>query len=185
MFCIVGLGNPGREYAETKHNVGFWVLDALAEIHGISADRRRFRALFGKGFIGKHEVVLVKPQTFMNSSGQSASLIARFYKIDPADMLVIYDDMAIPPGTMRIRRKGSAAGHRGIQDVMDCLGTDKISRLRIGIGQCTSGQDARQYVLSPFRPADRKLVDDVVIDAAQCVKYLLDEGIDAAMNKFN
>jgi PTH1 family peptidyl-tRNA hydrolase len=185
MHCIVGLGNPGREYGNTRHNIGFWVVDALAQAHGVAVNRRRFRSLFGKGIIRGHEALMVKPQIFMNNSGQPVDLVARFYKLDPAKLLVIYDDIALELGAIRLRRKGSAGGHRGMQNVIDCMGTDEVPRLRLGIGAPPPGQDSRHYVLSPFRASELKAAEQLVADAADCVRYLLDNGVDAAMNKFN
>ena len=185
MHCIVGLGNPGREYGNTRHNIGFWVVDALADAHGIAANRRRFRSLFGKGRIGSHEVLLVKPQIFMNNSGQPVDLVARFYKVDPSDIVIIYDDIALDIGKMRLRRKGSAGGHRGMQNIIDCMGTDEIPRLRLGIGSPPQTQDSRHYVLSPFKRSEEPAIERLIDDAAACVRYLLDNGIDDAMNEFN
>ena len=185
MHCIVGLGNPGREYGNTRHNIGFWVVDALAEAHGVAVNRRRFRSLFGKGVIRGHDVLLVKPQIFMNNSGQPVDLVARFYRIDPADVLIIYDDIALELGAMRLRPKGSAGGHKGMRSVIDCMGTDAVPRLRLGVGAPPPGQDSRNYVLSPFRSTELKAAEKLVEDAIDCVRRLLDDGIDAAMNSFN
>ncbi len=185
MHCIVGLGNPGREYGNTKHNIGFWVVDALAEVHGIPVNRRRFRSLFGKGRVAGHEVLLVKPQVFMNNSGQSVDLVARFYQLAPSDLLIIYDDIALEPGTVRLRRKGSAGGHKGMQNIIGCIGTDEIPRVRLGIGSPPTSQDARHYVLSPFKPAQQQIADELASEAVHCIEFVLKEGIEAAMNKFN
>ncbi len=185
MHCIVGLGNPGREYGNTKHNIGFWVVDALAEAHGIPVKRRRFRSLLGKGRVGDYQVLLVKPQIFMNNSGQAVDLVARFYRLAPSDLLVIYDDIALEPGTLRLRRKGSAGGHKGMQNLIDCLGTDQIPRIRLGIGSPLPAQDARSYVLSPFKPAEQKTAEELVAQAVECIEFVLKEGIEAAMNEFN
>jgi PTH1 family peptidyl-tRNA hydrolase len=185
MHCIVGLGNPGQEYGNTRHNIGFRVIDALTEAHGIPVQRRRFRSLFGKGILGGHQVILVKPQIFMNNSGQSVDLVARFYDLDPSQLLIVYDDMALELGKLRVRPGGSAAGHKGIRDIMDRLRTDQIPRLRLGIGAALSGQDARNYVLSPFKRGEEKIVEDMVAEAVRCVRMVLDDGLEATMNRFN
>ncbi len=185
MHCIVGLGNPGREYGSTRHNIGFWTVDALAEVHGIAVQRRRFRSLFGKGRIADEEVLLVKPQIFMNNSGQPVDLVARFYQLRPSDLLIIYDDIALEPGRLRLRRKGSAGGHKGMQNIMDCLGTDEIPRLRLGIGSPPPAQDARHYVLSPFTTAEQEAAEQLVAEAIKCVELVIKDGIEATMNRFN
>ncbi len=185
MHCIVGLGNPGREYGRTRHNIGFWVIDALAERHGINVQRRRFRALFGKGRIAGYEALVLKPQIFMNNSGQPVDLVARFYGLTPSDLLIIYDDIALEMGQLRVRRKGSPGGHKGMANVIDCLGTDEIARIRLGIGSPPPAQDARHYVLSPFRPSEQDIADELIFKAVDAVEFILAEGIEAAMNKFN
>lgn len=185
MHCIVGLGNPGREYGRTRHNIGFWVMDALAERHGINVQRRRFRSLFGKGRIAGHEALVVKPQIFMNNSGQPVDLVARFYRLDPSDLLIVYDDIALETGQLRVRRKGSPGGHKGMRNIIDCLGTDEIPRVRLGIGAPPPAQDARHYVLSPFKPSEQDIADELIFKAANAVEFILTEGLDAAMNKFN
>lgn len=185
MHCIVGLGNPGREYGNTRHNIGFWVVDALAEAYGISVQRRRFRSLFGKGVLAGHQVLLVKPQIFMNNSGQPVDLVARFYELEPSRLLIIYDDIALELGKLRLRPRGSAGGHKGMQNIMDCLGTDQIPRLRLGISAPPPRQDARHYVLSPFKPAEEKIAEEMVAEAVRCVRMVLDDGLEASMNRIN
>jgi PTH1 family peptidyl-tRNA hydrolase len=180
---IVGLGNPGREYEKTRHNAGFEALDSIASAVGIGVNSRKFGALVGTGEYKDKKLILVKPQEFMNRSGQAVATVLGFYKLAPADLIVVLDDMALEPGVVRLRPKGSAGGHNGLADIIEKLGTSDFARLRIGIGQ--SPFEARDYVLSRPSPEERKLIDEAVDTAKKAVLAWLTDGIDAAMNKFN
>ena len=151
MFIIAGLGNPSAQYEGTRHNVGFDVIDRLSEKYNISVDSKKHRALIGKGIIDGQKVILVKPQTFMNLSGESIRSIIDYYKVDPEqELLVIYDDISLDVGQLRIREKGSAGGHNGIKNIIDQLGTQVFPRIKIGVGEKPKGYDLADYVLGHF-----------------------------------
>ncbi len=185
MHAICCLGNPGPQYAQTRHNVGFLVADLLAARHRIDLRRNRFRAVFGRGKIDARDVIVFKPQTFMNDSGDAAWRIAQFFKIPRENFIVVYDDMALELGTIRLRPGGSDAGHRGLRSVAETLHTSDIARLRLGISSPPAGVDARAWVLSPFRPVERERVQDMVARGAEALEWWLAEGIESAMNEFN
>jgi PTH1 family peptidyl-tRNA hydrolase len=181
---IAGLGNPGDKYAGTRHNIGFEVVDSLARKLGFDVRKKKFGGLFGEGIVEGKKVLLLKPMQFMNRSGQVTATAAGFYRLDKKDVLIITDDMALEPGRIRIRSKGSAGGHNGLGDIIAKLGGEDFARLRVGIGQSNLA-DAADYVLS--RPAgdEREPLDKAIERAAQAAICWLEEGIDAAMNKFN
>jgi PTH1 family peptidyl-tRNA hydrolase len=182
---VVGLGNPGRQYANMRHNVGFWCVERLARESSIAFTRRRRHAVSGEGTIGGVPVVLAKPRTFVNDSGRAiTSLLAR-YGASPADLLVVYDDMDLPQGELRLRPSGSAGGHNGMKSILEAIGTQSFARLRIGIGRPPVGVDEVEYVLGAMAPEERKRADEVVERATQAVICTLAEGIDVAMNRFN
>lgn len=185
MLCLVGLGNPGQEYAETRHNVGFRVIDLLAVRHQIAVTRRRHRAVYGRGRIGDQECLLVKPQTFMNSSGDAVLRLLLYYHLTPGDVLVIYDDLALDLGVLRLRRSGSDAGHKGLRSIIHYLRTDEVARLRLGIGQLPPGGDAQNYVLSGFAKSEQDRVDEMIVRGAEAAEVYAREGLDVAMNRFN
>lgn len=185
MHAIVCLGNPGAQYADTRHNVGFRVADQLAAQHGIDLRRRRLRSVFGRGTIAGRDVLVVKPQTFMNDSGDAARRVVQFFKIAQSDFLVVYDDIALDLGAIRLRPGGSDAGHKGMRSIAAHLGTLDIVRLRLGIGAPPEGMTARDWVLSDFKAAEREQVEDMVARAAEAVEVFLGEGLEAAMNRFN
>jgi len=185
MHAIICLGNPGHEYADTRHNVGFRVADYLATRHRIDLRRHRLRATFGRGQIADHDALLVKPQTFMNDSGDAARRIIQFFKIQQPDVIAVYDDIALELGVLRARRGGSDGGHKGMRSVAQYLGTPDVARLRLGIGAPPPGGEARDYVLSSFKPGEFEKVDDMIARAAEAVEYWLQHGIEAAMNRFN
>ena len=185
MLIIAGLGNPGKEYENTRHNAGFMVMDALAEKIGADISEKKHKALCGKGVIGGEKVILMKPQTYMNSSGESIRAAADYYKVDPEDILVVYDDISLALGQLRIRAKGSAGGHNGIKDIIRRLGTEKFIRIRVGVGAKPKDWDLADFVLGHFSDSDRKLVDEGIRDAAEAVELILSEGVDVAMNKYN
>ena len=186
MFLIVGLGNPGKQYEHTRHNIGFDVMDALAEKYNISISEKKHKALCGKGVINGVKVVLAKPQTYMNLSGESVAELLSYYKMDPEEeMIVIYDDIDLDPGQLRIRKKGSAGGHNGIKNIIQELGTQKFVRIKVGVGAKPQGWDLADYVLGRFGSEDRKLVDEAQDRACKAVELILSDGPDAAMNEFN
>lgn len=181
---VVGLGNPGTKYQGTRHNVGFEVVDRLADGGPRPTFSRKFDGLVAEAEIDFRRVLLLKPETFMNLSGRSVAQALRFYKLGPADLLVVCDDLSLPLGKLRIRPGGSDGGQKGLRDIIAHLGTDQFTRLRIGIGE--RGEiDAADYVLSRFRSAERPIIDDALILATQAVAVWVTQGTDAAMNRFN
>lgn len=186
MFVIVGLGNPGKEYRNTRHNIGFDVIDCIAQKESISLTEKKHRALIGKGIIEGQKVLLVKPQTYMNLSGESVRSVLDFYKIDEKEeLLVISDDISLIPGQIRIRKKGSAGGHNGLKSIITYLGHDQFQRIRMGVGEKPSGYNLADYVLGHFDKNERRLVDEAISRAADAVKVIIREGADAAMNLYN
>lgn len=186
MYIIAGLGNPGRQYAHTRHNVGYDVIDVLADRYRIEVDSLRFQALVGKGMAEGHKVILAKPVTFMNLSGQSVRELVHFYKIDEkARLIVVYDDISLPPGQLRIREKGSAGGHNGIKNIIAHLGGQEFLRVKVGIGEKPPGYDLADYVLSHFSTEERKQLDAALVRAADAVAKIIADGADAAMNEYN
>jgi PTH1 family peptidyl-tRNA hydrolase len=181
---VIGLGNPGGKYEGTRHNVGFDVVDRLAEGPRRQPFARKFDGLLAESEIDFRQVLLLKPQTFMNLSGRSVRQVSQFYKIDPTDMLVICDDLALPLGKLRIRTGGSDGGQKGLRDITAQLGTDQIPRLRVGIGE-RGPIEAVDFVLTRFRPAERPVIEDAIIQSTQAVAVWITQGIEAAMNRFN
>ncbi|MBE6031609.1 MAG: aminoacyl-tRNA hydrolase [Clostridiales bacterium] len=184
MYIIAGLGNPGRKYEGTKHNIGFITVDALADRHGIQINKIKHKALVGEGFISGQKVLLVKPQTYMNLSGQSIREVMAYYKEDPENLLVIYDDVDLSMGRLRFRKGGSAGTHNGMRSIIYDLQQDNFPRLRIGIGGEVKGELA-SYVLGGFHGSDKELMEEAVKKAADGVECFLSEGIDKAMNQYN
>ena len=184
MKIIVGLGNPGDQYRMTRHNMGFLVLDALAEDTGIAVQKKKFEALLGDGRIGNERVLLVKPQTFMNLSGQSIRQAADFYQKTPEEIIVVHDDLDLPFGTVRIKVGGGDGGHKGIRSLMDHLG-GAFTRVRLGIGKPSFKDDTEHYVLQTFPKADLETLAEVVRKACEAVREILDSGVRPAMNRFN
>ena len=186
MFIIAGLGNPDEKYQGTRHNVGFDVVDRLAEKYQIAVDTKKHRALIGKGVIEGQKVLLVKPQTYMNLSGESIRSLVEYYKIDPEEeLIVIYDDISLEPGKIRIRKKGSAGGHNGIKNIIAQLGTQNFQRIKVGVGEKPKGWDLADYVLGHFSQEDRGLVDDALKRAAGAEELMVQGEVDQAMNQFN
>lgn len=186
MYLIAGLGNPGRQYEATRHNMGFDVLDCLIEKHHIAQSGVKFNAMFGKGIIGGEKVILMKPLSFMNLSGGPIQEMTNYFKIDPeTELIVIYDDIDLEPGQLRIRKQGSAGGHNGMKDIIRKLGTDKFLRIKVGVGAKPKGWDLADHVLSRFTDGDRKLVDESIEKAADAVEIMISQGADAAMNLYN
>jgi PTH1 family peptidyl-tRNA hydrolase len=181
---IVGLGNPGKEYSQTRHNAGFWVVDSVAEKLNMKLDKKKFGAVFGAADYKGKKLILAKPQLFMNRSGQSVATIRGFYRIALENILIVSDDMALECGTIRLRSKGSAGGQKGLGDIIEKLGSNEFGRLRVGIG--SSGQiDAYNYVLGKPNEQQRKKLDEAVERASEAVFGWVEEGIEAAMNNFN
>ena len=186
MYIIVGLGNPGKDYKNTRHNIGFDVIDVLADQENISVMEKKHKALIGKGVIAGQKVILAKPQTFMNLSGESVRSLLDYYKADEAEeLIVISDDISLPPGQIRIRKKGSAGGHNGLKNIIAHLGHDSFQRIKMGVGEKPKGYDLADYVLGHFDNVDRKIMDDAAKSAADAVRQILTEGADAAMNHYN
>lgn len=185
MIIIAGLGNPGSRYAATRHNVGFDVIDRLAEASGIKVNKLKFKALTGEGFIGSEKVLLLKPSTFMNNSGQSIREAVDFYKVPIQNLLVIVDDIDIEFATVRIKKKGSSGSHNGLKSIIYHLQDDKFPRMKIGIGKKPGSYDLADFVLSKFSSEERKQIDKAIELAAQAAKEYATDGIDKAMNEFN
>ena len=186
MYLIVGLGNPGRQYEATRHNMGFDVIDKLVEEYRIPQGGVKFNAMYGKGIIGGQQALLMKPLSYMNLSGGPVRDMANYFKIDPeTEMIVIYDDIDTEPGNLRIRKQGSAGGHNGIKDLIKQLGTQKFIRIKVGVGAKPQGWDLADYVLGRFDSKSRELVEDAQERACKAVEMILSDGPDAAMNEFN
>lgn len=186
MYIIAGLGNPTLQYEGTRHNVGFDVIDTLAEKYNISVDARKSRAFIGKGMIEGQKVILVKPQTYMNLSGESIRGLVDYYKIDVEhELLVIYDDISLDVGQLRIRKKGSAGGHNGIKNIIANLGTQNFPRIKVGVGEKPKKYNLADYVLSHFSKAERELMEEGYQKAVKAVEMLLDGEMEAAMNEYN
>lgn len=186
MHIIVGLGNPKTEYKNTRHNMGFDTIDVLADKAGINMDIKKHKAICGKGVIDGKKVILAQPQTFMNLSGQSVAELVNYYKIDPAkELIVVYDDIDLDPGQIRIRKQGSAGGHNGMKSIIGSIGTQDFVRVRVGVGAKPKEYDLADYVLGHFTKEERELVDKAIINATEAIKVILSEGVDQAMNLYN
>lgn len=186
MFIIVGLGNPTNEYAGTRHNVGFDVIDQIADKYNISVTERKHRAFCGKGVIGGQKVILVKPQTYMNLSGESVRSVLDFYKVDvETEVLVIFDDVSLDVGQLRIRKKGSAGGHNGIKNIIQHLGTNVFHRIKVGVGEKPKDYDLADYVLGHFSKGEKEQMEEGYKKAVNAVELMLQGEVDAAMNEFN
>ncbi|MBQ4558993.1 MAG: aminoacyl-tRNA hydrolase [Tyzzerella sp.] len=186
MFIIVGLGNPTKEYEGTRHNVGFDIIDALADKYNISVTDREKRAYCGKGIIEGQKVLLVKPQTYMNLSGESVRGLLDYYKVDTeTELLVIFDDISLDVGQLRIRKKGSAGGHNGIKNIIQHLGHTVFQRIKVGVGEKPKEYDLADYVLGHFSKAEREVMQDGYKNAIEAIEMIVRGDIDAAMNVFN
>ena len=184
MFVIIGLGNPGKKYQNTRP--GFMAIDAIADKYGISIKEKKHKALCGSGVIEGHKVLLVKPQTYMNLSGESVGDILNFYKLNPEeDMLVIYDDVSLAPGNIRIRKKGSAGGHNGIKSLIAHTGTQGFMRIKIGVGEKPAGWELADYVLGHFSEEDNKRLAEIMPDVIQAAVLMMQGNADKAMNDYN
>ena len=185
MYLIVGLGNPTREYEHTRHNAGFDAVDMLADRLNISVKEKKHKGLCGKGMLGAEKVILLKPQTYMNLSGESVRAAADFYKIDHEHIIVMYDDIDLDVGKLRVRAKGSAGGHNGIKNNIAHLGTQEFPRVRIGVGAKPDRMDLADYVLGRFPQVEQSVMEDAFKEAAEAAAAIVEDGIDAAMNRFN
>lgn len=186
MKLIVGLGNPGIEYQFTPHNLGFLAIDRIAGQLGVEVRNRQCRALTARAVIGAEEVVLAKPETFMNLSGMSVGALVKEFEVEPSrDLIVIHDELDLPLGTLRIRQRGSSAGHNGLESILGALQTPEFVRIRLGIAPAHAVRDGAAYVLSPFKKAQLAAVDEMLDSAAEAVQLLLAEGAGKAMNRFN
>ena len=186
MYIIVGLGNPDGQYQNTRHNIGFDVIDVIAAKNNIAVSERKHKAIIGKGFVGGQKVVLVKPQTYMNLSGESVREVIDFYKIDEkSELIVISDDVSLDVGQIRIRKKGSAGGHNGLKNIILHLGHDEFHRVKMGVGEKPEGYDLADYVLGHFPKEEREIMDESAKRAADAIEVMIMDGADAAMNLYN
>ena len=186
MYIIVGLGNPERKYAGTRHNIGFSAITAISDAYSISMDIKKHKAVCGKGMIAGNKVLLAMPQTYMNLSGESVRELVDFYKIDPEEeLLVIFDDISLAPGNIRIRKKGSAGGHNGIKNIIAMTGTENFKRIKVGVGEKPAGWDLADHVLGRMSEEDRAAFEEAVKESVKAVEMILEDEIDQAMNDFN
>lgn len=185
MYLIVGLGNPEEDYSKTRHNMGFNVVNKIANEYGIEINKKKFDALYGEGRIENEKVILLKPQTYMNLSGKSIIQVVNFYKIPLENICVIYDDMDIIPGEIKIRKKGGAGSHNGMKSVVAELNSEEFARIRVGIGAPKFKDDSINYVIGAIPEEEMKILDEAVTKAKDAIKSIIKDGIDNAMNKFN
>lgn len=186
MFIIVGLGNPGKEYTNTRHNIGFDVIDALADVAGISVMEKKHKAIIGKGVLDGQKVILAKPQTYMNLSGESVREIIDYYKVDEEqELIVISDDISLDVGNIRVRKKGSAGGHNGLKNIIAHLGHDTFMRVKMGVGEKPKGYDLADYVLGHFTAEERKVMNEAAKSAVEAIRMMMAGDVDKAMNEFN
>lgn len=185
MFIVVGLGNPGRDYCNTRHNIGFNTIDLLANRNNININKIKFKSVYGEGFIGGKKVILLKPQTYMNNSGIAVLDLYKFYKLPVENIIVIVDDIDIDFGTIRVRKKGSAGTHNGLKSIIYHLNSHNFPRVKIGIGQKREEQDLADFVLSKFSKDERIKIEDAILDAALAVETIIKYDINKAMNEFN
>lgn len=186
MIVIAGLGNPGREYVNTRHNAGFMVIDALAEKYGIDVSEKKHKGLIGKGMMDGKKVILAKPQTYMNSSGECLRELFDYYKPDvETEVVVVYDDITLDVGGLRVRKKGSAGGHNGMKSIIAHLGTENFMRVRVGIGEKPPRMDLADWVLGHFKSEDKENLEKAVDDACEAVRMLINGEADEAMNLYN
>ena len=186
MYIIVGLGNPSKEYENTRHNIGFDVVDRIIDKYDIPYSGTKHKAMYGSGMIDGVKAVVAKPLTYMNLSGEAVRALVDFYKVDPqTEVIIIYDDVALEPGKLRIRKKGSAGGHNGIKSIIEHLGTKEFVRIRVGVGEKPKGWDLAKYVLGRFSKDERKLMNEATDKSIEALKLILNGEVDAAMNEFN
>ena len=185
MYIIAGLGNPGEKYDNTRHNAGFLTIDALASKYNIDVREKAHKALIGKGVIEGQKVILAKPQTYMNVSGESIRALVDYYKIAQEELIIIFDDISLEPGQLRIRKKGSAGGHNGIKSIIAHLGTQEFTRIKVGVGEKPPKMDLADYVLGHFPKEETETMTTAFKDGAAAVVDMMTEGVEAAMNHFN
>lgn len=185
MYLIVGLGNPTREYEATRHNIGFDAVTAISDAWRISVDKREMKAITGRGAFGPERVILAKPQTYMNLSGEAVSAIAEYYRIEPDHVIVICDDINLAPGQLRIRAKGSAGGHNGLKNIILHLGTEDFPRIRVGVGEKPAEWDLADYVLGRFPKEEEPVIREALQDVVKACETIITEGIEPAMGRFN
>ena len=183
MKIFVGLGNPGKKYEHTRHNMGFDVVDTFADFAKIDIDKESFKSLIGRGKFNDEDIYILKPQTFMNLSGEAVRDFVSYFKASVDDLVIVYDDMALEPGKIRLRESGSSGGHKGMQNIIELLGTDKIKRIRVGIGEPI--YDTIDYVLSKPLKEERPLIDEAINNAAEALKDILKMSFDKVMSKYN
>lgn len=185
MKLIVGLGNPGMQYAATRHNIGFEVIDSIAETYNIQIVKNKYKALIGEGTIAGEKVILMKPQTYMNLSGEAVKACMDFHKISPKDLIVAYDDISLELGQLRLRASGSAGGHNGIKNIIAQIGTQEFPRVKFGVGEKPAGWDLANYVLGRFSEEEMKVIGPRIGDAVKAIETIVDSGIEKAMNNYN
>ena len=183
--AFVGLGNPGIEYIDTRHNVGFCVIDRVCAMFGGDVKRSKFSGLWGEVRIGEDRIYVLKPQTYMNKSGESVRKFLDYFKISPSNVVVVHDDLDLPLGRIKLVRKGGAGGHKGVRSVIDALGTEHFPRMKIGIGRPRYGENVERFVLSPFYPEEREVVKEIIDTAAEGLIMVVEKGLDHAMNVIN
>lgn len=185
MHLLIGLGNPGQKYAQNRHNIGFQIIDLLAQRHQLSFDEKKHKARFAKGMIGEHKVILVKPQTYMNDSGHAVRGLVNFYKVPFINLIVVTDDLDLPHGKLRLRPKGGAGGQKGIKSIIQQLGSNDFARLRVGIGRPPGRMEAAAYVLQNFSSEQQTEMAIVRQEAADALEMWLAKGLDLTMNRYN
>lgn len=185
MFVVVGLGNPGKDYANTRHNVGFDTIDLLGERNNITINKIKFKSVYGEGTINGEKVILVKPQTYMNNSGETVRDIYNFFKVPIENIIVIVDDIDIEFSTVRVKSKGSAGSHNGLKSIINLMGNQNFPRVKIGIGTKKPKQDLASFVLSKFSKEERVLIEESMVTAAESVETIINYDVDKAMNEFN
>jgi PTH1 family peptidyl-tRNA hydrolase len=185
MHVVVGLGNPGNQYAQTKHNIGFITVDYLAEQHNIKINKIKHKAVIGEGTIGGEKILLVKPQTYMNLSGQSVMDIVNFYKVPLENLIVIYDDIDLPVGKVRIRPNGSSGTHNGMRNIIYLLNNQEFPRVRIGVGKQPDYMDLGDYVMTKFNSEEKPLMEEAIKKSVMAIEEIVKSGINTAMNKYN
>ncbi|MDF2473739.1 MAG: Aminoacyl-tRNA hydrolase [Anaerocolumna sp.] len=185
MYIIIGLGNPSREYQATRHNIGFDAITRLSDDYNIPLDFKKHKALCGKGYIDGEKVILAQPQTFMNRSGESVRELVDFYKVSPGEIIVIYDDISLAVGQLRLRGKGSAGGHNGMKSIISHLGTQEFARIKVGVGDKPKGWDLADYVLGHFSNEEQPVIRDALKKTSDAANTIIKDGMEAAMNIYN
>lgn len=185
MFAVIGLGNPGKDYKDTRHNVGFNTIDLLSKRNNIKINKIKFRSVYGEGFIGGKKVLLLKPQTYMNNSGLAVQEIYNFYKLPIENIIVVVDDIDVKFGTIKLRKSGSGGSHNGLKSIIAQINNKNFPRVKIGIGRNKPGEVLTNFVLNKFPKAKREIIDGAIVEAAESIETIVAEGIDKAMNDFN